>query len=220
MNRLILRLVLVFGLTPVAFAESPLAMIQFTNYPVLNAPFHAGVTADLDGDGRFDVIERNAMRMFWNSGTNLFGGTMYNYTHDNDYPMPPVFGDFDNDSDVDIFHVRMENTSRRSTTILWNGGKRVFTNQPAISFQALKFGAGAAGDFDNDGDLDIVATGSTNTSGSQFGRNVMRLYENFGDGLFLEAPQRFRGYEDGATSWADYDTDGNLDFAADGLHDE
>jgi hypothetical protein len=217
MNRFIFRLVLVFGLTSVAFCDSPPpATIQFTNYPVLNSPFSAGVTADLDGDGKFDVIERNAMRMFWNSGSNLVGGATYNYTRDGNYPMPPVFGDFDNDSDVDVFHVRMENTSRRSTTLLWNSGKRLFTNQPPISFPALMFGAGAAGDFDNDGDLDIVATGSTNTSVSQFGRNVMRLYENFGNGLFLEAPQRFRGYEDGATSWADYDADGDLDLLVTG----
>ena len=163
MNRFILRIVLVFGLASVVFGEAPPQVtIQFTNYPVLNNPFHAGVTADLDGDGRFDMIERDSMQMFWNSGSNLFGGTIYNYGNDFNYPISPVFGDFDNDSDLDVFYVRVEQSFRRSTSILWNRGKRVFTNEPAIRLPVMSFASGAAGDFDNDGDLDIVVTGSTN----------------------------------------------------------
>ncbi len=78
-------------------------------------------------------------------------------------------------------------------------------------FPALYRGDAAVGDYDKDGDQDIVMTGLNN-----MGQPVMRLYRNDGHGRFTMVPQTFTPLSDGSLEWGDYDHDGDLDILATG----
>ena len=81
-----------------------------------------------------------------------------------------------------------------------------FTNLPAVYN-----GSSASGDYDKDGDLDIIISGydKDNTA-------IMHLYKNVGAYKFVEVSQSFRALTDGSLCWGDYDNDGDLDILATG----
>jgi uncharacterized repeat protein (TIGR01451 family) len=62
----------------------------------------------------------------------------------------------------------------------------------------------AWGDYDNDGDLDILLTGAT-------GSPVARVYRNEG-GVFVAIDAAFTGVSYSSVAWGDYDNDGDLDI--------
>jgi hypothetical protein len=68
----------------------------------------------------------------------------------------------------------------------------------------------AFGDFDNDGELDFIYTGTTNVfvnSGTQ-----TRLYRNVGKTSFEEVPTSLPDVEQGSVAWSDFNNDGWLDL--------
>lgn len=68
----------------------------------------------------------------------------------------------------------------------------------------------AWGDFDNDGDLDVIVTGDA-------GGEVTALYRNNGDGTFAPMPVNLAGYRSSSVEWGDFDNDGYLDLLIIGL---
>ena len=73
----------------------------------------------------------------------------------------------------------------------------------------VSFSSVAWGDYDNDGDLDILLTGS-------FGGPVARVYRNTG-GAFVDIGAGLTGVQNGSVAWGDYDNDGDLDILLTGL---
>ncbi|GAK55680.1 fibronectin type III domain protein [Candidatus Vecturithrix granuli] len=74
------------------------------------------------------------------------------------------------------------------------------------SFTGVYFSSVAWGDVDNDGDLDLLLTGTAASP-------VTTLYLNNGDGTFSPHPsQSFPGVSDGSVAWGDADNDGYLDL--------
>ena len=69
-----------------------------------------------------------------------------------------AWGDYDNDGDLDILLTGREYTGRISK-IYRNNGDNTFTEQTSISLTGVGSGSVAWGDYDNDGDLDILLTG-------------------------------------------------------------
>ena len=65
----------------------------------------------------------------------------------------------------------------------------------------------AWGDYDNDGDLDILLTGDHGSGG-----RVAKVYRNDGGGTFTDIGAGLTGVYDSSVAWGDYDNDGDLDI--------
>ncbi len=79
-----------------------------------------------------------------------------------------------------------------------------------VNLVGLRGGAAAWGDYDNDGDLDLVMAGYTNLS------RYTVVYSNRGDATFGTADLGLPNMESAALAWGDYDADGYLDLALSG----
>jgi hypothetical protein len=115
-----------------------------------------------------------------------------------------AWGDYDSDGDLDILLVGDTGSgliSRiyRNDTV--DGFQYVATDLPGVRDAAV-----AWGDYDNDGDLDILLSGSTG-SGS-----ISRVYRNDGAGHFVEIDAGLPDVSNSAVAWGDYDRDGDLDI--------
>ena len=63
------------------------------------------------------------------------------------------------------------------------------------------------GDYDNDGDVDLVLIGVNGT-----GNCITKIYQNFNGTLKEDTNQNLSGYANGKVKWIDYDNDGDLDL--------
>lgn len=119
------------------------------------------------------------------------------------------WGDYDNDGDPDLlitgkgpggfFEVR--------TLVYRNDGNDIFT-ELNTGFPNVYAGEGRWGDFDQDGDLDILVTGNDSTAGNFF----TFVYRNDGNDTFTDIHATIGGSgEGGAVSLGDCDNDGDLD---------
>ena len=69
------------------------------------------------------------------------------------------------------------------------------------------------GDYDNDGQLDILLAGQTVS-----GIAISQVYHNNGDGSFtLNTQAILPGISQGSAAWGDYDNDGRLDILLTGI---
>ena len=124
-----------------------------------------------------------------------------------------VFGDYDNDGDLDLYVTRGVFHTAYSNFLLRNDGP------PDYTFTDVTFEAGvgdsgdggdsAFGDFDNDGDLDIIVANMNNQA------NV--LYRNNGNGTFTNVT-KLAGVSNPLNidliAFGDYNNDGFLDLYA------
>jgi hypothetical protein len=114
-----------------------------------------------------------------------------------------AWGDYDKDGDPDLFLAG--DTGTESVAKLYRNQGGIFTEVLAGTFPGLKSSAAAWGDYDADGDLDIVLAGETT-----FGP-ITRIYENVVAASFQEAAS-LEGISSGSLAWGDHDNDGDLDL--------
>ncbi|HEY2714557.1 MAG TPA: CRTAC1 family protein [Chthoniobacterales bacterium] len=126
-----------------------------------------------------------------------------------------VWGDFNNDGNLDLFVSRGTDVAVKQT-LYKNNGDGTFTDvTDAAGLGALSNNRAAGwGDFDNDGYLDLYVV---NSGTDPDGKGPNYLYQNKRDGTFKDvaaragvqamAVSRGRG-----ASWGDYDNDGFLDI--------
>jgi hypothetical protein len=173
------------------------------------------VWGDYDGDGDLDVlvagvgkqdvafatIYNNANGVFTNSGISLLGLSR----------ATAAWGDFDKDGDLDLAMTGLTSAQVPTTRIYRNDGG-TFAVVPG-SFPGVFAGSVAWGDYDGDGDLDLLVTGVTSASAT--GVAVTRLYRNDG-GAFTSVTHPFPNCYLGGVAWGDYDNDGDLDVVITG----
>ncbi len=101
--------------------------------------------------------------------------------------------------------------SSRVSKIYRNNGNNTFTEQTTIALTGVSSGSVAWGDYDNDGDLDILLTGK---KGEDFLGNplhISKIYRNNGDNTFSQIAS-LSGVQRSSVAWGDYDNDGDLDI--------
>ncbi len=124
-----------------------------------------------------------------------------------------AWGDYDNDGDLDILLTGLDSEYQPVAKVYENTGG-AFSEVPAAGLTGVYDSSVAWGDYDNDGDLDILLTGNTASSPPYI--PVTKVYENTG-GAFTEVPAGLTGVSSSSVAWGDYDNDGDLDILLTGL---
>ncbi len=134
-----------------------------------------------------------------------------------------AWGDYNNDGKPDILLSGKSYVAPSSyppvLEVYTNNGNGTFTKDASagltsISFPGVADGSAAWGDYNNDGYLDILATGGTGLSAY----GVTKLFtNNNGDGTFSEnTTAGLTQVEESAAAWGDQNNDGKLDILLSG----
>lgn len=188
-------------------------------FEILPPPFesmHAGLTGvyygdavwgDYDGDGSLDVAVSGAVDAY----TGLSVSRVYHNDGQGHFSMaaelPGVWkaalawGDFDNDGDLDLVLTGKSGEAYLARIFRYESGSFVEIGAADDTLVGTWQGAAAWGDYDNDGDLDLVLTGS---AGARIYRNDSQVFNAAGDALM--------GADSGSATWVDYNRDGYLDL--------
>lgn len=193
--------------------------------------------SDYDKDGDMDVLmvgttdrgyNGRSVFLYRNDGNNRTSWTDVTASAFNtESPTGVVagacaFGDLNNDGYPDIVYTGGTGGSRAFKVYL-NNGDGTFTDQE-VSLTGVTKGLTSLGDFDNDGDLDILVSGE-NTTGSEngWGNFITYIAVNNGSGQFTmlnpgteQIGSEYRTNVSGG--WNDFDRDGRLDILLAGMN--
>jgi hypothetical protein len=169
---------------------------------------------DINNDGRLDAFvchDVDANVRFMNQGNGVLqliqggtGSTCGNYGS--------LWTDVNNDGLMDLFVAKCG--CDPVDILMINEGNQVFTSIAAANGFAdnHQSWSSAWGDFDNDGDMDVLVGSSSS--------NVHKLMRNNGDGTFtnVTAGSGFHNFSGSSIEWTthDFDNDGNLDIMGGG----
>lgn len=81
-----------------------------------------------------------------------------------------------------------------------------------VNLQGTYYSSVAWGDYDNDGDLDILISGQYFVESEWEYHFITKIYSNNGDGSFIDINAGLEGASKGTIAWGDYDNDGDLDI--------
>ncbi len=112
-----------------------------------------------------------------------------------------AWGDYDNDGDLDILLTGAEGGINLIAKVYQNTGSG-FGEVYAGSLTGVYVSSVAWGDYDNDGDLDILLTGRD----SGVGYNA-KIYQNTGSGFSEVYAGNLTGVAGSSVAWGDYDND-------------
>ncbi len=176
--------------------------------------YSSAAWGDYDNDGDLDILLAGLTdsacisRIYRNDGDGTFADIAAGL--DAACTGSVAWGDYDNDGDLDIL-LTGHNSSQGSISRVYENDAGTFTDIDA-GLPAIYYSSVAWGDYDNDGDLDILMTGDAG-----FG-SISRVYENDA-GTFTDIAAGLEAASDGAAAWGDYDNDGDLDILLTGYTD-
>lgn len=176
---------------------------------------------DYDNDGDLDILLTGAdsdvgnyhsiSKIYRNDGNNAFTDILAN--------LPGVWcgsvawGDCDNDGDLDVLLSGCYDSAGNQyiSKVFRNEGSGVFTDINA-GLIGVFFSSCAWGDYDNDGDLDVLISGLHYNNSSMTHETASRVYRNDGNGTFIDIAAGLTDVYMGSAAWGDYDNDGDLDI--------
>lgn len=166
----------------------------------------SGDWIDFDSDGDLDVFVCGTFndppsRLYRNDG-GIFvdaGAAIPAY-----YQASTDWGDLDNDGDPDLIIAGSRTGGDDAANLFRNDGAGVFTERP-LPVPGFRRGSLDLGDYDRDGDLDLVVTGIRSLPLSD-------VYRNDGGLTFTPLAAGLMSLYDGRAAWGDADADGDLDI--------
>ena len=193
--------------------SSPVFTLASVGLPAVS---HSSVACgDFNNDGKTDVLLTGADGSFtgicqiWQNGRHgVF--TKLNASFPGISSSAVARGDFDNDGRPDLLLTGFAGVDANSFPVylsqVWrNLGNGTFANIQA-GLPGVNTGAVALGDFDNDGNLDILLTGYSSTGA------VAQVWRNLGNGTFTNINVGLPGVFYSSVAWGDYDNDGLPDI--------
>ena len=162
---------------------------------------------DYDNDGDLDILLTG-----YGSGyvSKIYKNTAGQFTEQTDISLTGVrygsvaWGDYDNDGDLDI--LLTGSTGSVYVSKIYKNTDGAFAEQTDISLTGVRYSSVAWGDYDNDGDLDILLTGYASSG------QTSKIYKNT-DGQFAEQTNiSLTNVYKSSVAWGDYDNDGDLDI--------
>lgn len=175
---------------------------------------------DYDNDGDLDIlltggtiadVSTGFMQIFRNEGSFIF--TPVEVLTPGIRNGMAEFGDYNNDGYLDIAFAGSAGSGNYVTKILKGSSAGTFTEVP-LTLLGLRYSKVAWVDYDCDGDLDLMVSGSTaNEVPSEF-----KLYRNDGNNTFTDVAQlAVLGERQGDLAWGDFNNDGYADIVLNGL---
>ncbi|WP_340094377.1 S8 family serine peptidase [Nostoc punctiforme] len=189
------------------------------NYTDINANLQglsdsSATWLDYDNDGDLDILL---------TGSAFAGGITKIYRNDSGSftdilaNLQGVFdgsvdaGDYDKDGDIDILITGSSGSSPSGISKIYRNDNGNFIDINA-ALTGVSSSDAAWGDYDQDGDLDILLTGKFNGASP-----ISKIYRN-DNGNFIDINAALQGVSDGSVNWADYDNDGDLDILLSGAN--
>jgi len=212
--------VTVSAITLSALLLAPSAYAQFVLKPVLGLPgVSAGSVAwgDFDNDGQLDFLLSGSLSIsLWRNT----GGGFSNVTATVAPGLPGLYdsavawGDFDNDGRLDLLITGLTNFSGGAVAQVWRNTGGSFTNVPIPGLAGIGESSAAWIDFDGDGRLDFLVSGTSNgvSSGA-----ISQLWRNTGSGFTNVPIPGLPGAYFGSIACGDFDNDGRPDFLISGI---
>ena len=176
--------------------------------------------ADFDGDGDEDVfVSGYASALQIEAG--LYQNNRGRFTLVTAPFEPLALGDggwvdFDTDGDLDFMLSGVSETGRFYTRLYRNIGSGRFS-QVNVDLPGLAFSSFDWGDYDNDGDPDLVLSGGV-IDLDKYLKPVIQIWRN-DDGQLALTGHTLNAILYGQVAWGDYDSDGMLDLLVVGATD-
>ncbi|MEG4224344.1 FG-GAP-like repeat-containing protein, partial [Microcoleus sp. Pol12A6] len=155
-----------------------------------------------NADGTYSTLE-NASLVYRNTGKSDIV-----LTADITAQLPGVlngsaaWGDYNKDGKLDIV-LTGDSVSGKIAKVFRNTDSG-FSEAEAFALPGVSNGSAAWGDYDNDGDLDILLAGNSDSG------NITKVYRNTGNGFSEDMTAALPGGSFAA--WGDYDNDGKFDI--------
>jgi PGF-pre-PGF domain-containing protein len=191
--------------------------------------FSSTIFGDIDNDGDLDLVVIGecdsgcySTKVYINNGTSLIENQTWEQNLTNLQYGSLAFSDIDNDGDLDLAltgcnsggeYVTLCNEGGFKTFIYINNGTTFIENQTwQQNLSKVWRSSIAFGDIDNDGDLDMVLTGQTNTN------RISKIYINNGTTLVENSTwqSNLTGVDSSSVALGDIDNDGDLDLILSG----
>jgi hypothetical protein len=189
--------------------------------------------ADFDNDGDLDLLVPSIpdfntytyrTALMRNDGPNGTGGWIFTETDSVFAPTTHAQGawaDFDGDQDLDLLLMNMApNTEEGFIRRYRNDGNGVFTGEDILDSLSIEHGEGQWGDYDGDGDLDILIAGNIREINGSYTPMALRIYRNDNENYvpmeIIANPSGEGWFDFTAATWADYDSDGDMDILLSG----
>ncbi|MCP4326809.1 MAG: hypothetical protein GY787_34270, partial [Alteromonadales bacterium] len=159
---------------------------------------------DIDNDGDLDILlaGKGITETYVNNGKGDYV-IKENTELQGVFRSSTIFGDINNDGYLDILLTGSIGFREFFSKTYINDGTGFFKFKQDL--EGVNESSTAFGDIDNDGDLDILL------SGTGINGNISKIYTNDGTGIF-EYLLDLEGTPDSATAFGDIDSDGDLDI--------